>query len=301
MSILLAVLGLITSNGLPPTPGAGAEPTDVISGVSLPGFTRPAQEALLGPLAAGRIAQNHAAPGRVVRRGDLLSELESASARARLSIARAKAESTLEIELAHSRLDRARAEQQRLASMPQSLASAKELLDARSAVRVAEIELALAEFARDQAAREVDQHAASVAELEIRAPFDGVIVDVLKEAGESVEAGAGFIRVVALGELEVTAYFPSPVAARLRVGAALLAEPDAAFGAARRAIVTHVNPVADSASQTTVVTLRVENQDLRWMGGMAVTLRSLDESAAARPDIPALTCAGRAAIRGTRP
>ncbi len=267
----------------------------------MPGFTRPSQEALLGSQAAGRIARHHVTPGSLVRRGELLSELDAASARARLAIAQAKAASTLDIELAQTRLDRARAEHERLVTMPQSLASAKELLDARSAVSAAAIELALAEFAREQARREVDQHAASVAELEIRAPFDGVVVEVLKEAGESPEAGAGFIRVVALGALEVTAYVPAPIAARLQVGAALSAMPDAAFGEPRRAVVAHVSPVADAASQTTIVTLRVENEDLRWMGGMAVTLRAAEGAIGERPAAPALAHASRLAVRGARP
>ena len=91
------------------------------------------------------------------------------------------------------------------------------------------------------------------------------------------------------------------LAAGLRLGAALLAEPDAAFGEPRRAIVTYVNPVVDAASQTTTVTLRVENEDQRWMAGMAVTLRSMTPRAAEQPDRAAVTIADRAAVRGARP
>ncbi len=248
------------------------------------GFTTPLQRSTLASPQTGRIAAVRVDFGTRVKAGDVLVQLEDNVQRARAAIADALAQSELEIQLAETRLEQTRVELARLEGLQQSsAATAKELLDARSEAKAAELELSLAQFRHEQAARDAALQRAALEEFQIRAPFDGFVAEKLCEVGETVEPGDGILTVVRVDSLDVVVDCPIEQAQALREGRVALVSCAARPGDLREGRIMFISRLADAASQTTKVRVRLENPGLEWPAGAAVSVRFSAHSAGEDP------------------
>lgn len=246
------------------------------------GFTAPARMATLGALTVGRITDLPAEEGAQVRAGDVLVQLHQAVQERRVSIALAAAESTHEIALAETALAHVLEEVERLEALRGSAATTKELADVRNALRTAELSLQQAQFRHAQAQRELELQRALLAELNLRAPFDGVVAAHLREIGDTVAEREGILQLVQLDPLLVIVDCPINIAAGLRLGqrAQVLWEHDAQPGTV--GVVAFISPVIDAGSQTCRVKLHVPNEAGAWRAGLKVYVHFGDD-AATRP------------------
>jgi HlyD family secretion protein len=116
--------------------------------------------------------------------------------------------------MAQADLDKARADRDRavaaLALQRQALAELK------AGARAEDRQGALADARRAKAVLEGTQAQASF--LEVRAPFDGVVVHRLREVGSVVNAGQAVITLAPLDRLWVRVYIPQPLQPRLAQG-----------------------------------------------------------------------------------
>lgn len=235
------------------------------------GFTAPLRSATLSVEGSERIASLEVQPGAYVRAGDVLARLRDEIQRIRAEIAARSANSTLEVELARVRMEHARRELERLESCRLDLAvAAKELADARAAYESAEIEHGIARLRHELAVLDFRLQSQLLEELVIRAPFDGYVLDVKKQVGETVEEGEGIVELVQLDPLLVVLDCPLELAHALREGDCLNVRAELEQFSARQACVQMVSRAADAASQTVRVRLLMDNHDRAWMAGLKV-------------------------------
>jgi len=236
------------------------------------GYVVARRQATVAAEVTGRLVEVRVEEGQKVIEGEVLAVLESTLAKADTDAAIARAASA-DADLAEARriLERTRA----LAK--QGYASNATLTDAQ-----ARADAALA--TRNALKSDADRAKAQLERYEIRAPFDGVVVNKSAQPGEiisPVSAGGGFTRtgictIVDMASLEIEVDVSEAYIARVsegqKVEAVLDAYPDERLPA--RVIATI--PAADRAKATVRVRIGFEKADPRILPEMAISVRFLD-------------------------
>jgi multidrug efflux system membrane fusion protein len=171
------------------------------------GVTRSAQQAALSLPVGGRLWQRTVDVGEAVTVGQPLARLDPAPFEHQARAAQAR------VDELRSRLQAASADQQRMASLTAGRAVSDSELDgvdaSVSALRAA---LAGAEAQLDEAERQL-------ADSRLVAPYDGVVLSVGAEPGETVAPGQPLVQLSGLGSLEVEVQVPEAAWGQLQVGA----------------------------------------------------------------------------------
>ncbi len=244
------------------------------------GMTAPVRTATLASVLPARITKRVAHEGAVVHEGDPVVLLDDAVQRARTEMAKAAAESPLDIERAKIRWENANREWERLAKLQgKDSATSKELRDVATLAETRRVEHELAIFEREQAVRAFAREQALLAEYRIGAPFDGYVASHLKQVGETVDQLEGIAVVVQLDPLEVAVDCPLILAPYIEEGRNVTVYPVDEPRSPRPATIAHISRVADGASQTFKVKLTVPNEDAGWMSGLKVLVDLNHESA----------------------
>lgn len=239
----------------------------------LVGMTRPYREAVLGTVHQGLLQQFHVEEGGSIAAGAPVAGLDDSVQRARVRIAQAEAESSLEVELTRTRLDHAQREYDRLSRLyGDDSASSKELTDADEVLRTRRLEHEIAKFEAELARRNLDREARTLEQFTIRAPFSGVVLERLKQVGESVDFDEGVVRMAQLDPLLVVLDCPLEHRSAFAVGERVSVGPMAKEYAAREGVIHFVSPVADGGSQTFRVKIAVHNPDGAWIAGLKVAV-----------------------------
>jgi len=228
--------------------------------------------------------------GMVVDEGQVVAKLDSVLAEKDLELAKSRADSaeaaiaviSADLEDANRILARARVLWQRNAASEADLTKA----EARAGVLSAQFRQSKAQF---ETARLDAQRAAAVLDKhQIRAPFDGVVVDKTAQPGEMISpmsAGGSFTRtgictIVDMDsieiEVDVNEAYIGRVKARGAVSAVLDAYPDWTIPAFVIAIV----PTANREKATVRIGLR--EKDPRILPDMGVKVTFLDEATTSR-------------------
>ncbi|MFO0840576.1 MAG: efflux RND transporter periplasmic adaptor subunit [Phycisphaerae bacterium] len=266
--------GLQAASEPPSSPAASAR--------TVTGFTAPARVVTLAALEPGRIQQICVAEGELVAQGQSVFSLEADVRRIEAEMARVDAESTLEVDLARVAFERAHEELSRLARLSGAdAASPKEVADARTTARSAELSLAIAHRRREQALRQSALQSALLARMTITAPFTGFVTQHLKHEAETVEERESVATLAQLDLLLATIDCPIGVVHDVHVGQELMVTPADPGFAPRAGRVVLVGPVADAASQTVRIKLNVDNADLAWTAGVRVDVTLPDSGGAA--------------------
>jgi RND family efflux transporter MFP subunit len=213
--------------------------------------------------------------GQAVKAGDVLAVLESTLAKADTDAAIARADSA----------DADLAEAGRIVKRTRELA--KQGFASNAALTDAEARYSAALATRNAFRSDADRAKAQLDRYEIKAPFDGVVVNKSAQPGEiisPVSAGGGFTRtgvctIVDMASLEIEVDVSEAYIARVSQGqpveAVLDAYPDWRIPA--RVIATI--PAADRAKATVRVRIGFEKSDPRILPEMAISVRFLDQSA----------------------
>ncbi len=247
----------------------------------------PAQE-------AGQIVQLLVAEGQTVKAGDLLARLDDelqklalTRAQGELQVQVRKAESDVAVRaarksaaVAQADLDRALAARR---NFPESISdsevdslrlkSEKAVLD----IEQSEFELELARVTRGIRQAEADQARLGVERRQIRAAFDGTVVELARHVGEWVQPGEKVLRMVRLDRLRIEVMLPPTTDRRGLVGAAVVFEPNvsdqAVAGRNVNGKIVFVHPEIDPVNGQIRVWAEVENKDGWLLPGDRGTLR----------------------------
>ncbi|HXU45262.1 MAG TPA: HlyD family efflux transporter periplasmic adaptor subunit, partial [Thermoanaerobaculia bacterium] len=211
---------------VPPPPLSSAAQVAAVSNVAPAGYLGvllPRQAIDVSAPAGGRLEAVTARPGDRLRRGASIARMDGQSLAHQLESSRATLREAEAAERQASlALADAQSRQQRRLSIPESF-SKEDLAQADIQKQQAEaaLESAKARVAGQRA--EVQRTQNSLAEAEIRAPFDGTVAQRYLDAGATVGPGTPIIRLVSEGEPMVRFAVPSGEAATLHLAAPIVA------------------------------------------------------------------------------
>jgi RND family efflux transporter MFP subunit len=230
--------------------------------------------------------------GMTVTLGQVVARLDSILAEADVALARSRADAAdaaagaIAADLQDA--ERILARTQTLAQ--RSFATEADLTKAQARVGVLAAQLRQARSQFDTARLDANRSAALLDKYQIRAPFDGVVVDRSAQPGEMISpmSVGGFTRtgictIVDMDsievEVDVNEAFIGRVAAGEPVNAVLDAYPDWTIPGSVIAIV----PTANREKATVKVRIRFERKDPRILPDMAVKVTFLHDATAATP------------------
>ncbi len=207
--------------------------------------------------------------GDLVRRGQVVARLESSVEAASLALARARADSTAEIEARRARSEQARSELARASSLHSSaVVSTQRIEELRANASIAASELGLAELNRRLAALEVARAEALLEQRVIRSPVDGIVTMRSLGPGEYVNQENFILGIARLDPLFVEAYLPQRLYRQVGPGTRAVVRPEAPVGGSHEADVALRDEVFDAASGTFGVRLVLANAEARIPGGL---------------------------------
>ncbi|MEO6326457.1 MAG: efflux RND transporter periplasmic adaptor subunit [Thermoanaerobaculia bacterium] len=193
-----------TSGSTPPASAAVVAPRVAAEGRVV---TYPGGEVVVGTDFAGTLLRLAVKEKDVVRKGDLLAELNASEEKAALVQARARiTEAEADVKLAHFELARA----QRLR---ETKVGTEQAVDKASRDREAAV------ARRDTAAAQAEGLVARIAKSRVLSPLDGVVMQRHAETGETVDRGARLVTVANLKQLRVEAEVDEADSERIALGA----------------------------------------------------------------------------------
>jgi RND family efflux transporter MFP subunit len=190
--------------------GGGAAPGAVLNAS---GYVTARRRATVSSKVTGKVLEVFVEEGKAVQKGQVLAKLDDSQARASLAVAQAQLETARrgaaedEARLREAELTLARREQ----LVKEQVISKAELDAARAEVESLRARIAVAQQQINVADSQVKQRRTDLADMEVRAPFDGIAVSKDAQPGEMispVSAGGGFTRsgigtIVDMSSLEI--------------------------------------------------------------------------------------------------
>ena len=211
--------------------------------------------------AAGQITAFFVQSNQRIRKGEPILKLDDRKAKLLVRMARSK---LLDAERLHGRSERL---------LQRRVNSKARVDDARTIADRAKLELQLAEEA--------------LADLTLRAPFDGIVGIPKVEAGDRITATTPIITLDDRSKLIVEFEVPERFLSRLSVGQQLTGETPGFAGRAFEGQIAKIDSRIDPASRTILIWAALPNSDDKLRPGMSFTIK-LALTGAAYPAIPEL-------------
>ena len=255
----------------------------------------------------GRVIDVLIEEGATVEKNQLLARLDPATTAAQVNLSERELEAArrgqdeIQVRLSEAKRNLARTESLRA----KALISEGALDTARAEAAALEARLTTQQAQRKVAESGLRLRQRDLADLEIRAPFAGVVISKDAQPGEMVSpisAGGGFTRtgiatIVDMDsreiEVDVNEAFINRVLPAQHVEAVLDAYPDAPM----QAHVVNIVPTADRQKATVRVRIGFEKLEPRVLPDMGVKVRFLEESAATPSAAPRIRVPGNALVR----
>jgi len=263
--------------------GPGAAPAVL----NASGYATARRRATVSSKVTGKVLEIFVEEGKAVRRGQILARLDDSQIRAALEVAQAQlgasqrtaAEDQARLKEAQLTLER----RQRL--MKEAVVGRAEVDEAEASVESLKARIALAEKQVEVAQSQVNARQTDLADMVVRAPFDGIAISKDAQPGEMispVSAGGGFTRtgictIVDMSSLEievdVNESYINRVHSDQRVEAVLDAYPDWQIPSH---VITTI-PAADRQKATVKVRIAFDKLDPRILPDMGVKVSFLRE------------------------
>ncbi|MEM1330861.1 MAG: efflux RND transporter periplasmic adaptor subunit [Planctomycetota bacterium] len=226
-------------------------------------FTKPSADAIMGFTLPNLVTAVLVAGGDEVKQGDLLVRGDDAEQLSILEQTRIRAESNLAIDRVRKQVELAGIEYQRLKDAFEGGGGSQLEVDrARLAWETSEIDLETAELNQELERTRLDQAEALLEKYRLRAPFDGLVDEVLVDPGDTLDNAQPVVRVVRIDPLWIDV--PVPVEQTLELGLTegapawvLIDTPER--GAPVSGEILEVSPLADYASRSRRVRVAIEN------------------------------------------
>jgi HlyD family secretion protein len=237
----------------------------------------------VGPKISGRIAQIAVDQGDRVESGKLLVRLADEELKQQVAIAQANQEAALaalerlktDKDRATAVFDQASKSRNRIEALFRQNAVSRDELDrALEAFAVAQADLARAEAAINEgqkgfvaAEKTLEYHRARLADTEISAPFEGLIVGRHRDPGDVVVPGSSILTLISTDELWISAWVDETEMSRLKQGQSarviFRSEPGRCFAGS----VVRLGREADRETREFIVDVRVLELPTNWAVG----------------------------------
>jgi RND family efflux transporter MFP subunit len=232
---------------------------------------------------SGRISESLVDQGDRVRKGELLVRLDDEELRQQVAIAQANREAALAaIDRLKTDKDRAtavakqaRTHYARIQSLAASNATTKEELDkATELLSVAQADISRAEAAISEGQKELiaaektlEYHRARLADTEIKAPFDGLIVRRQRDPGDVVVTGSSILTLISTDQLWISAWVDETEMSKLKEGQAARIVFRSEPGRSYSGNVVRLGREADRETREFIVDVRVLELPKNWAVG----------------------------------
>ncbi len=236
------------------------------------GVTEPKEEIDLAFPETGILSAVAVNEGDRVEKGQLLMELESSIQVARKKIAEIRAGSLAGMRSARAEMQMRERRLEQVRGLGARSSNPDELARAEADFEMATASFQTAEEGAATAAIELELVEAEIERRKLRSPINGIVVDILRDVGESlVGADAIAVKVVDLSALHLVVHMKSSEAILLHEGSSLMVAP---FNTSKespiwtRATLEFVSPVANVSSGTRKVRLLLENSANQHQSGV---------------------------------
>lgn len=210
----------------------------------------------------GRIESVFVRVGDRVRQGDRLARLDTRNLAQDLAMAEASLRAArAEVNRSRSQQEEARTRYERRADLPDTF-SREEIQASRMEMETARATLEAAEARASEQEVRVEQLESALGRAEIRAPFAGTVALRYLDAGATVLAGAPVVRLITSEELLVRFAVPPETAEEITMGQRVEVTVEDA-GLVTPAVIHHIAPEIDTASQMVFVEARLEAPEVR--------------------------------------
>jgi RND family efflux transporter MFP subunit len=168
-----------------------------------------------------------------------------------------------EVQAAQATLDQSQRDLRYLeALLTAQSAKPKEVEDARAKVQSDHARLDAAIAARNLAGEQVQR-------LQVKAPFDGIVVRKLAEVGQWVSQGDPVAQIISRGQIDAVIDVPEQWINQVNLGDSVRVTVEPLNAEVQGTVVT-VNPFAPNAARTFPVKIRLDDQQGRLKAGMSV-------------------------------
>jgi RND family efflux transporter MFP subunit len=285
--------------------GGAAAPGAVLNAS---GYVTARRRATVSSKVTGKVLEVFVEEGRAVRKGQVLATLDDSQVRAALAVSEAQLEAARrgaaedEARLREAELTLGRREQ----LIKERIIGKAELDSARAEVESVRARISLAQQQVKVAESLVNQHRTDLADMTVRAPFDGIAISKDAQPGEMispVSAGGGFTRsgiatIVDMSSLEIEVDVAEQYIERVRPDQPIEAVLDAYKDWRIPAHVITTVPSADRQKATMKVRIGFDKLDPRILPDMGVKVSFLSERASAETAAPrARLLVPKAAVR----
>ncbi|MCA9295714.1 MAG: efflux RND transporter periplasmic adaptor subunit [Phycisphaerales bacterium] len=237
------------------------------------GFVAPLQSVELAAPLEEILLEINVTESQRVKTGDLLARMDDRLQRAVVDAARVRAESVSEVRRAELDVEDMRLALGRIeTAFEQRAANDLELRRAQIDVGQAEAVLVAAKENSRLAKVSLDIEERRAARYEIRAPFDGTVVEILADIGSMMNDTESVIRLANLSTLEARFNLPVSMYGALRVGQVYTVDAGPPVSHPLRATLTTITPIIDTASQTFRAVFTIDNHDHVLPAGFMVYL-----------------------------
>jgi len=245
------------------------------------------ETAKLGSAETGIITEVVVDRGDIVSKGQIVARLDSRLQDLAVHMAKLKAESSVDLRSAQTRLTFRSSDARRAETLHERQALPEKKLDeanvekdlaalslqtAQHDRRVAEVELA---HARERLERRV-----------VRSPFDGVVAERYVSPGEYVHEQVSLMRIAGLDPLQVKVFTPISYYRRISIGSTADVTLEEPIGGTYRAVVTMIDKVFDPASRTFTVQLDLANPDYHLPAGLICSIRFHTDATRSAAGVP---------------
>ncbi len=237
------------------------------------GLVQPEQQVLLNVEIAGKIKQIKAEEGNQVLRGQLLVALEDSVQQHAVEAAQLRAESTAAIREAE--LQKAEAEvqlDQIISAYEKQAASQWEVRRAALQVKLAIVMLETAKQEHELAKAMLKLEQARLDQHRITAPFDGTIVRIQGELGQTLGPDTPVLMLIDPTQLEAVVHVPVEWYGRLEVGTEYPLHAEAPVGRDLNAKLQYIEPMIDPAARSFRCVFLIDNTDRALPAGFAVQI-----------------------------
>ncbi len=262
--------------------------------LSAKGYLVARKQAAVGVKVPGRIADLSVDEGSTVQEGDLIAILEHNELDALIKIRRAMlSRSEAELEEARAELREKQRSLERLTRLlPRNTASAEEFDKGQSARDMVAARVSALEAGLEVMSAQIEESEENVRNMEIRAPFDGTIIRLEAEVGETISTmslgtGGGRSAVITLADLsllDVETDVSESLLSRIIVGQPAEIVVAAAPGQVYRGRLRRIVPQGDRSRGTVKVEVEVLDPDTRLFPELAATVHFLPDSSLENPD-----------------
>jgi RND family efflux transporter MFP subunit len=241
----------------------------------------------------GLIDKVHVNRGDIVRKGQVIAEIDSAVERAAAAIAQQRASMEGAVLAGKSRVEFSGHKADRAKQLhSEKYVSAEARDQALTEHRLAKAELQDAEDNRRVAELEYKRQMEIIRLKTIRSPVDAVVIERIQNAGELAEAGVGrkpIFKLAEIGVLHVEVLLPAKAYGKVKLATQVDVKPEIPAGTQYRATVKVVDRVLDTASGTFGVRLELPNPQRNLVAGIRCTATFPDIEAVSAPKARALT------------